>query len=90
MFKLVAEWFPERVGAVTGVVGAAGGLGGFFPTLVMGIVKAATGGYALGFALMALVAVACLLVLARLGRSAPRHRPPQREPLRREPAARPR
>ena len=91
VFKLVAEWFPERVGAVTGVVGAAGGLGGFFPPLVMGIVKAATGGYALGFALMALVAVACLLVLARLtGRSAPRDRPPQREPLRREPAARPR
>jgi NNP family nitrate/nitrite transporter-like MFS transporter len=64
----VAEWFPERVGAVTGVVGAAGGLGGFFPPLVMGVVKSVTGGYALGFALMALVALACLLVLARLAR----------------------
>jgi NNP family nitrate/nitrite transporter-like MFS transporter len=31
VFKLVPEWFPDRVGAVTGVVGAAGGLGGFFP-----------------------------------------------------------
>lgn len=91
VFKLVAEWFPERVGAVTGVVGAAGGLGGFFPPLVMGIVKAATGGYALGFALMALVAVACLLVLARLtGRTAPREQPPRREPGRREPAVGPR
>jgi NNP family nitrate/nitrite transporter-like MFS transporter len=68
VFKLVAEWFPERVGAVTGVVGAAGGLGGFFPPLVMGVVKSVTGGYALGFALMALVALACLLVLARLAR----------------------
>jgi NNP family nitrate/nitrite transporter-like MFS transporter len=66
VFKLVPEWFPERVGAVTGVVGAAGGLGGFFPPLVMGIVKSATGGYALGFILMALVAVACLAVLGRL------------------------
>jgi MFS transporter, NNP family, nitrate/nitrite transporter len=66
VFKLVAEWFPERVGAVTGVVGAAGGLGGFFPPLVMGIVKSATGGYALGFALLTLVALACLLVLVRL------------------------
>ena len=64
VFKLVPEWFPDRVGAVTGVVGAAGGLGGFFPPLVMGIVKSATGGYALGFVLMALVAVACLVVLA--------------------------
>jgi MFS transporter, NNP family, nitrate/nitrite transporter len=54
---------PDRVGSVTGVVGAAGGLGGFFPSLVMGIVKSATGGYALGFALMSLVAVACLIVL---------------------------
>jgi MFS transporter, NNP family, nitrate/nitrite transporter len=63
VFKLVPEWFPDRVGAVTGVVGAAGGLGGFFPPLVMGIVKSATGGYALGFVLMALVAVACLVVL---------------------------
>ncbi|HEX5005065.1 MAG TPA: MFS transporter, partial [Gemmatimonadales bacterium] len=34
VFKLVPEWFPDRVGAVTGVVGAAGGLGGFFPPLV--------------------------------------------------------
>lgn len=66
VFKLVAEWFPERVGAVTGVVGAAGGLGGFFPPLVMGVVKSATGGYALGFILMALVALACLSVLLAL------------------------
>jgi NNP family nitrate/nitrite transporter-like MFS transporter len=69
VFKLVPEWFPDRVGAVTGVVGAAGGLGGFFPPLVMGVVKSATGGYGLGFVLMALVALACLLVLWTLGRS---------------------
>jgi MFS transporter, NNP family, nitrate/nitrite transporter len=31
VFKLMAHDFPDRVGAVTGVVGAAGGLGGFFP-----------------------------------------------------------
>ena len=66
VFKLVPEWFPDRVGAVTGVVGAAGGLGGFFPPLVMGVVKTATGGYALGFVLMALVGVACFAVLMRL------------------------
>lgn len=27
----------ERVGSVTGIVGAAGGLGGYFPPLVMGL-----------------------------------------------------
>ncbi len=85
VFKLVPEWFPDRVGAVTGVVGAAGGLGGFFPPLVMGVVKSATGGYAVGFALMALVALACLLVLARVGRARHATRP-AREPAR--PAAR--
>ena len=76
VFKLVPEWFPDRVGAVTGVVGAAGGLGGFFPPLVMGLVKAVTGGYALGFVLMALVAVACLVVLGALG--VPRQTPAAR------------
>lgn len=71
VFKLVPDWFPDRVGAVTGVVGAAGGLGGFFPPLVMGAVKSATGGYGLGFVLMGLVAAICLLVV---GAVRPRHR----------------
>jgi NNP family nitrate/nitrite transporter-like MFS transporter len=63
VFKLVAQWYPQDVGAVTGVVGAAGGLGGFFPPLLMALVKGLTGSYALGFALMAAVAVGCLIVL---------------------------
>ncbi len=71
VFKLVPEWFPDRVGSVTGVVGAAGGLGGFFPPLVMGVVKSATGGYALGFVLMAIVAVASLVVLRALRERTP-------------------
>lgn len=71
VFKLVPVWFPDKVGAVTGVVGAAGGLGGFFPPLVMGVVKSATGGYALGFLLMGVVALGCLLVLRALRMAAP-------------------
>ena len=72
VFKLVPQWFPSQVGAVTGVVGAAGGLGGFFPPLVMGIVKSATGGYTLGFILLGCVAAACLGVL--IGIERPRRR----------------
>ena len=72
VFKLVPEWFPDRVGAVAGVIGTAGGLGGFSGPLVMGIVKSATGGYAVGFLLTAVVTVACLVVLGAL-----RERPPR-------------
>jgi len=63
VFKLVPQWYPDQVGAVTGVVGAAGGLGGFFPPLVMAAVKSATDGYGLGFVLMAVVAATALLVI---------------------------
>jgi NNP family nitrate/nitrite transporter-like MFS transporter len=81
VFKLVPVWFPDNVGAVTGVVGAAGGLGGFFPPLVMGAVKSATGGYGLGFVLMALVGVICWLVLAQLRKpTAPPPARPSPEP----------
>jgi NNP family nitrate/nitrite transporter-like MFS transporter len=54
----------ERVGAVTGIVGAAGGLGGFFPPLVMGLVYGASGGYAVGFVLLALTALAAAVFTA--------------------------
>jgi MFS transporter, NNP family, nitrate/nitrite transporter len=80
VFKLVAQWFPADVGAVTGVVGAAGGLGGFFPPLVMALVKSLWGSYLIGFLLLAAVAAACLLVLARIAASpAPPPRSPRRD-----------
>jgi len=63
IFKIVGTEFPGSVGAVTGVVGAAGGLGGFFPPLVMGFVKTLTGSYSVGFALLGLVSMMCLFLL---------------------------
>jgi NNP family nitrate/nitrite transporter-like MFS transporter len=68
IFKMVAEYFPKNTGLVTGIVGCAGGLGGFFPPLLMGAVKGATGTYALGFALLAVFAVICVVMLLRVGR----------------------
>lgn len=65
VFKLVPQWFPARTGVVTGIVGAAGGLGGFFPPLVMGAVRQSTGGYALGFVLLGLAALACVALNER-------------------------
>ncbi|GAA4716565.1 NarK/NasA family nitrate transporter [Pedococcus ginsenosidimutans] len=62
-FALVARSAPPaQVGSVTGLVGAAGGLGGFVPPLVMSSVYARTGTYSLGLALLAVVALACLLL----------------------------
>ncbi|GGY97935.1 MFS transporter [Streptomyces poonensis] len=60
-FALVSLLTPgDQVGSVTGVVGAAGGLGGFVPPLVMGSLYGAYGSYALGLALLAIVAAAAL------------------------------
>lgn len=53
---------PAKVGSVTGVVGAAGGLGGYFPPLVMGATYDSIGhGYTLGLSLLAVVALATLV-----------------------------
>ena len=51
-FALVARVTdPSRVGGVTGLVGAAGGLGGFVPPLLMGYVYGRTDSYAIGLGL---------------------------------------
>ncbi|HLW51243.1 MAG TPA: respiratory nitrate reductase subunit gamma [Candidatus Angelobacter sp.] len=63
VFKLVPEYFPATVGSITGLVGAAGGLGGFFPPLVLGVLKKSTGSFTLGFVFLGLFAAACLLVV---------------------------
>lgn len=67
VFKLVPEYFPQSVGAVTGLVGAAGGLGGFFPPLVLGAVRQATGSFTPGFVLLALFAITCSVVVFKSG-----------------------
>lgn len=62
VFKLVAQYFPGRTGTVTGIVGAAGGLGGFFPPILLGLVRQSLGDYAVGFALLALTSLLCLIL----------------------------
>jgi NNP family nitrate/nitrite transporter-like MFS transporter len=70
-FALVARIAPaNKVGAVTGVVGAAGGLGGFLPPLVMGTIYGSLGSYALGLALLAVVAAAAAVLTATVVRRA--------------------
>ena len=66
VFKLVPEHFAGRTGTVTGIVGAAGGLGGFFPPLILGAVRQVFGGYTIGFALLALTSLLCFLLNQRV------------------------
>ena len=63
VFKLVPEYFPTSVGSVTGVVGAAGGLGGFFPPLLLGAIKQQTGSFTLGFVVLSVFCLTCLAIL---------------------------
>ncbi|WP_084965989.1 MFS transporter [Thermoactinospora rubra] len=57
IFALLGRGIPgSMVGSATGVVGAAGGLGGFLPPIVMGLIFQATGSYSIGLMLLAMVA----------------------------------
>lgn len=53
VFKLVPQRFPGQTGAVTGLVGAMGGLGGFFPPLLLGAFRDRMGAVWPGFLLLA-------------------------------------
>jgi MFS transporter, NNP family, nitrate/nitrite transporter len=67
VFKLVPLYYPKSTGAATGIVGAAGGLGGFFPPLVLGVVKDATGEFVLAFVFLVAFTWMCAgLALAML------------------------
>ena len=70
VFTLLARRAPaEMVGSVTGLVGAAGGLGGFVPPLLMGSVYSSYHSYAGGLVALAVVAAGCVLLSTAPGRS---------------------
>lgn len=62
VFKLVPQYFPKETGTITGLVGAFGGLGGFFPPLELGLFKDATGSYVIGFVLLSVFSLICLII----------------------------
>jgi NNP family nitrate/nitrite transporter-like MFS transporter len=67
VFQLVPQRFPRELGVVTGLVGAAGGLGGFLLPFALGALEGATGSYAPGFTLYALTALAAAGALLGVG-----------------------
>lgn len=63
VFKLVPLYFSKQAGIVNGVVAAMGGLGGFFPPLILSIVFNITGHYAIGFMALSQFAFISLIIV---------------------------
>ena len=63
VFKLVPLYFSRQAGVVNGIVSAMGGLGGFFPPLVLTFVHNITGQYSIAFMALSEIALACLIIV---------------------------
>jgi len=57
VFQLVPQRFAGQIGVMTGLVGFAGGIGGFALPFLLGFFKDATGSYTAGFAVFGVVAI---------------------------------
>lgn len=78
VFKLVPSAFGKQADLANGIVSMWGGLGGFFPPLVLSASLAAFGSYVPGFAAFALFAAACLAIAASMGKRLAPQEPPAR------------
>jgi NNP family nitrate/nitrite transporter-like MFS transporter len=67
VFQIVPQRFPQNMGIITGIVGAAGGVGGFFLPTLLGAIKDRTGEYTLGLWMIAAVFLVGAFVLLELG-----------------------
>lgn len=66
VFQLVPQRYPRQIGVMTGIVGAAGGVGGFFLPTLLGYVKQNMGSFGAGFSFFAIaasIAIGLILVL---------------------------
>ncbi|MEH7416618.1 MFS transporter [Neobacillus drentensis] len=63
IFKLVPLYFSAQAGIVNGIVSAMGGLGGFFPPLILTIFFNWTGHYAIGFMSLSEFSLACFVIV---------------------------
>ncbi len=66
VFQLVPLRFQKEIGVMTGIVGAAGGLGGFFLPTLLGYCKQRLGSYGVGFLIFAGVSLAGVVVLRKV------------------------
>jgi NNP family nitrate/nitrite transporter-like MFS transporter len=61
---LVPLRFPAEIGVISGLVGAAGGIGGFLLPTLLGSLKGMTGSFAGGFLIFAATGLVCAAILA--------------------------
>lgn len=66
IFKLVPFYFNKQAGIVNGIVSMMGGLGGFFPPIMLSAIYSITGQYSIGFMLLSQVALASLVLVVWL------------------------
>lgn len=66
LFQVIPNVFPKEVGLLTGFVGAAGGLGGFFLPNILGMFKQWTNSYSYGFWWIAATMLVAMLIMRRL------------------------
>ena len=63
VFQLVPQRFRKEIGVMTGMVGMAGGIGGFYLASSLGYSKQFTGSYQTGFLIFAALAIVALIGL---------------------------
>lgn len=63
VFQLVPQRFRKEIGVMTGLVGMAGGVGGFWLASSLGYSRQITGSYQAGFLIFAALAIAALVGL---------------------------
>ena len=63
IFQIVPQRFPKEIGVVTGLVGAAGGIGGFLLPTLLGALREWTNSYNGGFLLFAVAGILSALLL---------------------------
>jgi NNP family nitrate/nitrite transporter-like MFS transporter len=68
VFQLVPQRFRDEIGVMTGLVGMAGGVGGFYLASSLGFAKQLTGHYSWGFGIFAGLAMLALVGLTGVKR----------------------
>jgi NNP family nitrate/nitrite transporter-like MFS transporter len=69
VFQLVPLRFPREIGVITGIVGAAGGIGGFYLNILLGLLGKWMGSFAGGFLIFGLLSFGCAACVVYVARS---------------------